>query len=652
MNNVSSINLDILPFLSSCDSTRAGMAAKQLNQSLIYEDCEIPHIISNKYRNLTNASHRAIQIAQDNGKVLIQNNEIIIYYYSKLDKINIKHIPQYQQTSGIYTSKLRYHLKTGDDFKTGDIIYSYNDFRVGIPSFGYNIMTGYFNFFGYNHEDALVISESIAEKTKAELREVIYVPIYNETVLQPMYDSELVYFPNIGDPIKNDVLYSQIKPKNSISLSPQEIKNKLSFLKKMDISDLINLSNSSNMSSYELLSVKSKLPGAIVNNIKIHKLNKKINLVDPKLEIMLQKIYDKYCEEHIYKTFTDIKTECGQDLAIQVAKEHLIYQNDALSSNIKKLKNAVYILEVELIKKSKSIIGDKFCNRFAGKGVISLILPDKLRPVTCNTNIPIDLIFNTFGVFSRMNISQIIECMISKNIKHAETQILDDPDNLVSELSKLNNNIIYNLNDPEYYNNINELIANLKTDESLHAEFMNQMADNNLFIEAPQFQEINIKEILKHSIPPQEDVLISKETLLYMKDSLKLDLGFTINGDVKLKNIFCGPTYIMKLNKMVDKIINSRAIGRYKFLTNQPTLGRSNEGSQKLGGMEQEAIAANGCTKALKELLTVKSDYIDMKPAMLTQLIETCTYHIPDIESTEQGGTKRTISTLIKFLND
>ena len=68
--------------------------------------------------------------------------------------------------------------------------------------------------------------------------------------------------------------------------------------------------------------------------------------------------------------------------------------------------------------------------------------------------------------------------------------------------------------------------------------------------------------------------------------------------------------------------------------------------------MEQEAIAANGCTKALKELLTVKSDYIDMKSDLLKQLIETCQYNIPEIDNTEKGGTKRTISTLIEFLND
>lgn len=654
MNNISSINLDILPFLSSCDSTRAGMAAKQLNQSLIYKDCEIPYIISNKYRNLVNSSSRSIEIAVDNGKVLIQNDEIIVYYYTTLDKIKIKHIPQYKQTSGIYTSKLRYHLNTNDKFKTGDIIYSYNDFREGVPSFGYNVMTGYFNFFGYNHEDALVVSESVANKAKSELREVIYIPIYNETVLQPLYDSELIYLPDVGDKIKNDILCVQIRPKKRINSSNQNIKTKLAFLKKIAIPDLINLSNSKIMTSYELQYTKSKIPNATVNGIKIHKLNKNINLIDPKLKEMLQKIYETYCEEYIYKTFTDIKTECGQDLAIQVAKEYLVYQNDMISSNMTNLKNAIYVLEIELVKESKSILGDKFCNRFAGKGVLSLILPDELRPITCITNIPLDLVFNTFGVFSRMNISQIIECLISKNIQNIESKILEDPNSLISELTKLNDDIIYNLNDFEYYNDTKQLIGNLKKDENLQDEFLSQVSENNLFIEAPQFKEINIKNLLKHSIAPREDILIPKETLIYLKDKLKLDLGFTINGDVKLKNIFCGPTYIMKLNKLADKIINARALGNYKKLTSQPLQGRSVESgkSQKVGSMEIESIIANGCPKALNELLTVKSDYLDMKHDFFKQIIETCQYHIPPIDESNQGGTKRTINTLIKFLED
>jgi len=644
--DVSSINLDILPFLSSCDSTRAGMAAKQLNQSLIYSNCEIPYIISNKYRNLVNASHRSIEIAKDSGKVLVQNDEIIIYYYEHLDELNIKHIPQYKQTSGYYTSKLRYHLKTNDRFHSGDIIYSYNDFRSGVPSFGYNVMTGYFNFFGFNHEDALVISESIMKKAKSELREVIYLPIFEETILQPIYNnSKLLYLPEIGQKIHEDIVCSKINLNND----KQSNKNKLALFKNIKLSDLINFSD--NKIIYKLNYVKSKLPNAIVNNIKIHKLNKDIDLIDPQLDQILQKLYESYCESHIYDIFTQIKNECGQDLAIQIAKEHLVYQPDSLTANKKKLKDAVYILEIELIKKSESILGDKFCNRFAGKGVVSLILPDELRPITCTTNVPLDLIFNTFGVLSRMNISQIIECLISKNIYSIEKQIINNPNSMIQELTKLNENIIYNLNDSEYYEDVKKLIDDLNNNNELQDKFLDDIIKNNLFIEAPQFKEINIKQILKNSVPPREDILIKKETLQYLKDKLKLKLNISINGDIKLKNIFCGPTYIMKLNKMADKIINARALGQYKFLTRQPTLGRRNSGSQRLGGMEQESIAANGCIKALRELLTVKSDYIDMKPDLLRQIIKTGEYHMPKIDSSN-SGTKQTISALIKFLND
>jgi len=67
--------------------------------------------------------------------------------------------------------------------------------------------------------------------------------------------------------------------------------------------------------------------------------------------------------------------------------------------------------------------------------------------------------------------------------------------------------------------------------------------------------------------------------------------------------------------------------------------------------MEIEGILAHGTEQALKEMLTVNSDYTEGKPDKMKQLIETGKYHFPENIRIE-GGTKKVVSLLAKFLQD
>lgn len=146
---ITSINLSGLPFLGSCDSTRAQMASKQMAQALTHTNCDIPYVISDEYRYVSEYSKLGILLAKDDGKVVFRNEDLIIIYYYNLDKIIEYQISTLKQTTAAYASKLRYCLNEGDDFKKDDVIYSFDCFRCAVPSFGYNTFTGYFSFFGF-----------------------------------------------------------------------------------------------------------------------------------------------------------------------------------------------------------------------------------------------------------------------------------------------------------------------------------------------------------------------------------------------------------------------------------------------------------------------------------------------------------------------
>jgi len=93
-----------------------------------------------------------------------------------------------------------------------------------------------------------------------------------------------------------------------------------------------------------------------------------------------------------------------------------------------------------------------------------------------------------------------------------------------------------------------------------------------------------------------------------MKQKLKVDIEFP-EEDIYLKNVFCAPIYIQKLSKLVNKIINARDFGSVKSITRQPTKGRASGGGSRVGQMEIEALLASGCDLAVKEILSVKSDW-------------------------------------------
>ena len=62
-----------------------------------------------------------------------------------------------------------------------------------------------------------------------------------------------------------------------------------------------------------------------------------------------------------------------------------------------------------------------------------------------------------------------------------------------------------------------------------------------------------------------------------------------------------------------------------------------------------EGLIAHGNIKAVKELLTVKSDCEEGKSDLISQLIRTGEYTLPPSINTK-GGTKKVVDTLINFL--
>jgi hypothetical protein len=259
-----------------------------------------------------------------------------------------------------------------------------------------------------------VLSESFAEQSRVTMTEKLVLPIYEFTLLDQIYDDadDLVYFPNVGNRIKKNILCQSFIPKsksdglmNIANMKAQVIK----MLKNMSLSDYIKMNqNKTDIAQFKKEVIKTKIKDAKISGIKIHKLKPKTKLLDKKLDKVLENMFNVY-GTYIIDNYNDLNNIFGDKFSKEILKRHYVYTNSEQDNksnleNTINLKECVYILEFEIVREDSSVVGDKFTNRYAGKGVCSLIIPDELRPIALNSNKPIDMLFNPFSVYSRMNI--------------------------------------------------------------------------------------------------------------------------------------------------------------------------------------------------------------------------------------------------------
>lgn len=359
--SVTSVNLAVTPFISSCDSTRLNMAAKQFSQSLTHINCEKPYIINNEWSTLTNSSSLGIKIAKKDGKVIYNKNDLIIINYND-GETEVVNINPTQQTTSIYASSLRNSLKQGSEFNKNDIIYEYDSFYEGIPSSGYNVSTMYCPFFGYNHEDSLIISENFANRAKHKYCETIYIPITEYTLFSKLYDNAIKYFPDVGEHINGHIVCSSLLPKNIKSCTEfnnSSIKSQvLSLFQSMNLSDLINIKISNGKNNFSSENINTSIENGIVSGFKIHKIKKDIKLIDSELQEIIEKLYKRY-NIYILNLYNDLNKIVNDSFAKSILREYYIYADrKKIRKNID-LSDVVYIIEMEISKEVSAHLGDK-----------------------------------------------------------------------------------------------------------------------------------------------------------------------------------------------------------------------------------------------------------------------------------------------------
>ena len=352
---VVSIGTSLIPFLEHDDTNRALMGANMQRQAVPLLRPEAPLVgtgmewVAGQDSGVCILAKRAGTVERVTGRQIIvraDNGELDTYDIIKFMRSN--------QSTCINQHPI---VSKGDRVEAGDTLADGMATDGGELALGHNVLVAFVSWEGYNHEDAVLISERLC---KDDLYTSIHIEEYEcdardtklgeEEItrqLSSVSEDAVKYLDENGiimvgaDVRPGDILVGKVTPKGETELTPEE-----------------------------------RLLRAIFGD-------KEREVRDTSLRVP----HGEFGKVVDVKVFT---RENGDELAPGVNK----------------------LVRVYIAQKRKIREGDKMAGRHGNKCVCSRIMPVEDMPFTPDGR-PVDLVLNPLGVPSRMNIGQILEIHLS-----------------------------------------------------------------------------------------------------------------------------------------------------------------------------------------------------------------------------------------------
>ena len=393
-SNLLSYTENLIPFLFYNDPTRCLMGARMQTQSvpLIYRNkpyilTGFESIIASKTSNLLRAYQEGIITKVTSYKIVLRDlfNREITYYLQKYKKTNqgtfIHQIPIVWPGERVYSGQLL--------TETQDI--SDTEFNIGN-----NLNVVYGSYYGYEYEDALIISQKVLYKN-------IFTSIHFD-----------IY----------EIKYSKY-PIDTPEYSTLDLPKRTSYQKR-HLDELGIIKEGSKVLDGDILISKISVSNLTLEDSPFSEL------VSSLFGTTLRQIQDKSISVPIGKSGRVIKTE-------------LFTVNNKINTNY----GQNYLtLRIFVAKQRMLQIGDKLCGRHGNKGVISNIAEEADLPYNILSQYP-DIITGPLGVPSRMNLGQLFESLFGYNC------VLQDKRLLINSL--LNNSLNSNYTKTYLYNSLHSL---------------------------------------------------------------------------------------------------------------------------------------------------------------------------------------------------
>lgn len=698
------------PFTANTDSSRTNMSSKQLQQCIISKNTETPYIINKNFKVMTDINTPYCGIANEDGIVMFKHDTYLIFYYNESKTFDIAYLPQTKKM--VNNSLTRKYVISEKKFKKGDVLWDYTNLipENKLPRIGYRAKVMYSSFFGYNADDAIVISESFAERCTIDYSEKVFIPITSIfkyfknpnmekylTEVNEITDNDFYLQYQIletDDNMLAELCNFQHKPSNIYAknvltiqggtiaslkihkLNPdnfEKIKTKYSIYNNGLIEEIENLYGKyENKRNYIEENLKNYIGDAakpftnllISNYETVTKFSSTFmkNLVDdykiPNYKIQTEDLDNEVNVDNLKANLEDIDVMEILDESIpQEGKEKKVKKQKKVRKTKKEEKRTVidFILEIEIVKTNPTCVGDKFANLFAGKGVVSLIVPDELMPKG-EDNDPADVIFNPLGLFGRNNWGTIFEIALGKIIEDIESSI-NNKKLTIKKLNFINEKLIKKM-DTDYYNKIKDLIKSFNNENFI--QFQNNVLTHGLYLFMENFPGISYQEIIDTVIKPYEQEfninIVNEEKTTFSTELMeflrKKNFHSSVFKDTEpiVQNVFFGYNYMLKLFHTSFSKYNSVGLSSsFSKQTGQPARGKKVQGGIHMSWQTLVSyLAHTKNNNVLKEMYSFKSDIaIKEKSHFITKMISNGHYHM---KNKTKSTTKTTLNNTLKIM--
>ena len=376
-----------IPFLENDDASRALMGANMQRQAIPLLRPTAPFVGTGIEYRVAKDSGSGVTATGDGVVSYVDANRIVVdekngqreYKLSKFRRSN----------SGTCVNQHPI-VARGEKIDTGDVIADGPAMNNGELALGQNVTIAFMTWYGYNYEDAIIMSERL-------VKEDVYTSIHIEE-----YEIEV----------------------RETKLGPEEITR-----------DIPNVSENScrhlNARGVVMVGAEVKESDILVGKV----TPKGQSEISPEEKLLLAIFGEKSREVRD----NSLKVPHGGAGIVQMVRFFRREDGHELPPGVNE------IVKVYIVQKRKISEGDKMAGRHGNKGVISRILPVEDMPFMPDGT-PVDIMLNPFGVPSRMNIGQVLEIHLGMAAKklgvNFSTPVFDGINNeeLKSIIKEANNN--------------------------------------------------------------------------------------------------------------------------------------------------------------------------------------------------------------------
>ncbi|MDD2230249.1 MAG: DNA-directed RNA polymerase subunit beta [Candidatus Cloacimonetes bacterium] len=606
-----SVSAAMIPFLEHDDANRALMGSNMQRQAVPLINPQAP-LVGTGMEKIAAMDTSCIAVAPYDGTVSNVTSSYVelkpinekdeAFYLSSGNRIQLK---KFVRTNQDTCNNQRPVVRIGDTIKKGQPISDGACVEDNRLALGTNMLVAFMPWYGYNYEDAIILSEKVAREDTLtsiyiEEMEVLVRNVKNgreelaydipNVPAQALRNLDKTGIIRVGSVIHaGDVIVGKVTPK-SIEIDPSPEENLMRALFGDRAGDFTNSS----------LKAKPGMEGVVIdvkmfsrleegsdldeeNDGKIQKLKAELNYRRKKVDEFKEEKLTAMLVGQVAKTIWDEKSNTPF-----IAPGKKISKDDIKRINFKKLD-----MDVELVESSD--INNQIYTQVALKIKQSLEQSDNEYKKSRERI--------KHGDELQYGVRKMVKVYVAKKRK------IEVGDKMAGRHgNKGVISIVAPIEDMPFLEDgtpvdivLNPLGVPSRMNIGQIMETHLGMAARALGfeVETPIFDGASIEDIRAelHNAGLPED----GKSVLYDGKS----------GEPFKERVTVGVIYMMKLNHLVADKMHARSTGPYSLITQQPLGGKAQHGGQRLGEMEVWALEAYGAAHLLEEMLTIKSDDVD-----------------------------------------